>query len=62
MTNVQNMKNYNLKDEPLTGHLIYEKLVSLEKGPGSAFKQVARHKETGEIVTIKVRLKNKKGF
>ncbi|GAX83181.1 hypothetical protein CEUSTIGMA_g10607.t1 [Chlamydomonas eustigma] len=53
MNIIRGIHNYNLKDEPLTGHLIYEKIVSLAKGPGSVFKQVARHRETGEIVTIK---------
>ncbi len=45
--------NY-LKDEPLAGHAVYEKIVALSKGPGRVFKQVARHRETGELVAIKV--------
>ena len=41
-----------LKEEPLFGHMVYEKVVSLSKGPGT-FKQVARNKQTGELVCIK---------
>ena len=42
----------SLRDEPLLGHMVYEKVISLSKGPG-AFKQVARNKQTGELVCIK---------
>lgn len=42
----------NIQEEPLWGHHVYEKVLSLSKGPGP-FRQVARNRETGELVAIK---------
>ena len=46
------MQGPNLREDPLAGHTIYEKVVGLSKGPGP-FKQVARNRMTGELVCIK---------
>lgn len=46
------MQAANLQEEPLSGHMVYEKVVALSKPPG-AFKQVARNRQTGELVCIK---------
>lgn len=43
-----------LKEEPLTGHPVYERVASLGGSPSQLpFSQVAKHRPTGELVAIK---------